>query len=114
MLNKHIRITQGMLLVVKKAFWTTDAHKVEKFPVKYYVPKGTILEIRYPYEWHFRFGKAIYAQAPPATLVKCCEFFGTVHEDVKFDNKKSLPEIMKENLYYPASDYQLVRSQSAK
>jgi hypothetical protein len=114
MLNKNIHIKTGMLLVVKKTFWTTAAHKVDTFHVKYQIPKGTILEIRYPYEWHFRFGDNCWAQVPAETLVKCCEFFGVIHEDVRFNNNNSLPEIMEENLYYPASEYKLVRSESAK
>ena len=60
---------------------------------------GEKIEIRFPYEWHFRTEDNVYMQVSEETLLKNCRLFGTIWERVRFNNKASLEEILRIGLY---------------
>jgi hypothetical protein len=104
----YISIKQGHLLSVKIGFWTSGDDKDYGFKCKRFIPKGTIIEIRYAYAWHFRTTNNQYFHANEKILIAKCEFFGSVDEGIKFGNKHDLMEILDQGLYNKASDFQLV------
>ena len=107
MIQKFIKIEQGMLLLVKRGFWTSG-HKTDGgFKCKRFIPKGDVLEIRYPYEWHFRTSNDTYDHATTNKLSANCDFFGYVKSEINFQNKHSLRQILDDGLYHCASDYKL-------
>ena len=56
------------------------------------------VEIRYPHEWHFRTIDNEYFHATPEMILNNCILIGEVLETVRFENKKSLIEILDEGL----------------
>ena len=108
MIQEFIKIEQGMLLIVKRGFWTSGDNSDGGFRCKRFMPKGEILEIRYPYEWHFRTSSNIYDHAPAKKLMANCEFFGYIKKDIRFENKHQLKSILEEKLYHSAADYKLI------
>lgn len=107
MLNEIADIEVGMLIKVDKGFWTSGDKNSHGFKSKIFIPKGEILEIRYPYQWHFRTQSNYYDHASAEVLVKNCSFFGAVKSDIRFENKHSLSEILEQELYHKRSDYKL-------
>ena len=110
----YIRIRQGHLLCVTNGFWTSGDDKDYGFKCKRFVPKGAIIEIRFPYAWHFRTENNQYYHATEKTLISKCEFFGSVDEEIKFGNKHELKQILEDGLYNKASDFQLVLKPKSK
>lgn len=111
MLNEFIDISVGMLLKVERGFWTSGKdRKLKEFAAKCYIPKGEIIEIRYPYEWHFRTQSNHYDHVSPDVLCKKCSFFGVVKDDIRFGNKHDLRQIIEQNLYHERSEFKLMLS----
>lgn len=111
MIPEYIRISVGQLYKVDRSFWTSGEHTSDGLRTKRYITKGSIIEIRYPYEWHFRTEGNVYCHAKPEALIKYCTFFGKIHEDVRFNNKHKLKEIIEDGLYTPASGFKLVNKE---
>ena len=65
----------------------------------WYVTRGEVIEIRYPYAWHFRNNCNTYAQAPEDILRQNCSFFGVINPDIRFENRLSLNEILSGRYY---------------
>ena len=107
MLNEIIDIQTGVLLKVDRGFWTSGHEKHGGFKSKVFIPKGEILEIRYPYAWHFRTQSNHYDHASAEVLIKNCSFFGEVKDGIRFANKHDLKQILEQELYHKRSDYKL-------
>lgn len=65
--------------------------------------EGDIIEIRYPYEWHFRTEDNRYIQAEPDVILNNATLIGKVNEDIRFNNRHKLNEILERKLYTPLS-----------
>ena len=63
------------------------------------IPRNSKIEIRYPYEWHFRTEQNTYHHAKPDHIIDKCAFFGTIHNEIRFNNRHTLSQILEENLY---------------
>ena len=63
--------------------------------------KGDYIEIRYPYKWHFRTEDNRYLQAEPDVIYSNAEIIGQIREDIKFNNRHELKEILEQKLYLP-------------
>ena len=97
-----------MLLKVKKAFWTSGEKLNYGVPVKHKIKKGEIIEIRYPYAWHFRTEQNIYEHAKEEVLFNNCVFYGQIYSEIRFENKLELTEILEKELYHKSDEYKLV------
>jgi hypothetical protein len=97
------KIEQGQIWqVVTYEFWSSgNSHLVSGREGKINLKKDEYIEIRYPYEWHFRTIDNEYFHAYPVEILKHCRLIGTINEDVRFSNKKSLLEIINDKLYTP-------------
>ncbi len=107
MIDKFIRIETGMLLKVERTFWTDAKHLGSSYFNKVKLPKGAIIEIRYPFAWNFRDERDEYSHCSPEKLIKNCSFFGNIHGDISFKNKLKLRDILKHNHYHSAEDFEL-------
>ncbi len=107
MIGKEIRIKTRQLLKVERSFWSSGKHSSEGMKTKRFHPKGSIIEIRYPYAWHFRNEENVYDHASEDCLRKNCSFFGVVHEDVASKNKMKTKEIIDGGHYYKPEDFEL-------
>lgn len=63
------------------------------------IPKGTFIEIRYPYAWHFRTVENKYLHSEPEDIINSAKLFGVLHKKVGWENRKTLAEILAEGLY---------------
>jgi len=63
--------------------------------------KDEYLEIRYPFEWHFRTVDNLYLHAYPTEILKHCRFVGQIDEKIWFGNQHNLKQILEEKLYKP-------------
>ncbi len=61
--------------------------------------QNEFIEIRYPFEWHFRTESSEYAHLYPEDILRYCRLYGKINEDVRFGNRHSLKEIMEQHLY---------------
>lgn len=107
MIDEFINIEVGQLFVVEKAFWTSGNETDGGFKVKRFMKKGTVIEIRYPYAWHFRTSGNTYDHATEKTIRLKCSFFGVIHDSIRFGNNHSLSQILKDNLYHKPADFEL-------
>lgn len=85
-------------------FWTSgkSSNKIidgRNTTLKTNLKNGEIIEIRYPFEWHFRTVDSKYFHASPEEINKKCKPFGKIKEDTRFKNKMSLKEILEYKLY---------------
>ena len=94
-------VTQGQIWQV-----TTDNFRVnwdgwgkEKYFRKILLEKCEKIEIRFPFEWHFRTADNFYFQATEEDLIKNCKLFGTIWENVRFLNNANLKDILRIGLY---------------
>jgi hypothetical protein len=62
---------------------------------------GEYIEIRYPFEWHFRTEDNEYFHAEPDMIYQNCVYAGEILQEVQFKNKANLEEIMRLELYRP-------------
>lgn len=93
-------ITQGQIWeVTSDNFFTTGEERSSEHnrPVKLAI--GEKIEIRYPYAWHLRTEDNFYFHATPDMIYQNCKLVGTIIEKVRFDNKASLEEILRLNLF---------------
>jgi len=68
-----------------------------KRPTK--IMNDEFIEIRYPYDWHFRTVDDQYYHATPEMIYQNCKYIGDIHEEVRFKNKANLEEILRLELY---------------
>jgi len=63
------------------------------------IRKGEKIEIRYPYEWHFRTEDNEYFHCTAEMIKENSSFFGKILGEVRFQNKATLEEILRLKLY---------------
>lgn len=66
--------------------------------------KDEFVEIRYPFEWHFRTIDNVYLQASAKDILKNCKYIGKIEETTRRKNKVELLEILVKKLYVPLFD----------
>jgi hypothetical protein len=99
-MDNKLNIVSGLLLKVKKPFAVNPTSIPDKHHIVTNVlPVNEIIEIRYPYEWHFRNTRGDYFQASEADIRKHTKFFGYVDEKIKFNNSHTLADILIKELY---------------
>lgn len=113
MIPDYNRIGVGQLFIVDKPFWTTGEDSGKRLTKSKFV-KGDIIEIRYPYEWHFRDEQQEYHHAKTVTLTKNCTFYGKIHEEIRFGNKHNLKEILEQKLFHTSKDFELKLKSAVK
>lgn len=96
-----MKIQQGVLLqVFKDGFFANPATVGETGdprPVK--MIRGDIIEIRYPFAWHFRTLDNHYYEASEETILEFARPVGKVFDNVKMANKATTEEIIRLRLY---------------
>lgn len=93
-----MKITQGQIWeVVTDGFLTSIDKSSYKRQIK--LDKGEKIEIRYPYEWHFRTWDNHYLHAEVEVILANCKLIGTIIPHVKATNKANLEEILRLRLY---------------
>lgn len=94
-------IKQGQIWqVVTHDFWSSgNGHDANGRCAKINLKKDEYIEIRYPYEWHFRTIDNEYFHAYPVEILKNCRLIGTIKKDVQWNNKAGLLEIINDKLY---------------
>lgn len=60
---------------------------------------GEFIEIRYPYEWHYRTDTDEYFCSTEDVLLENCKLHGVVWSNVKSGNRCKLSDIMNLQLY---------------
>lgn len=91
--------------VVSDDFWSSDKENVliagEKIRrrITANFKRGEFIEIRYPFEWHFRIVSDVYFHAETTEILKHCRLYGTIHEVVRFANRCKLQQILDDKLY---------------
>lgn len=83
--------------VTSDDFATSGDKSKYKRPIK--LAKGEKIEIRYPYEWHFRTEDKHYLHAEPDMILQNCKLIGEIIERVRSQNIASLEEILRLRLY---------------
>jgi hypothetical protein len=82
--------------VMTDGFLTSDKNSIKR---RVKIERGERLEIRYPYAWHFRTEKGDYYQCDEDIILLNCKMLGKVFENVRFNNKATLEEIIRIELY---------------
>ena len=97
-MEQEIKVKVGHIFeVVTDSFLTSGESNKYKRPLK--IKKGEKIEIRYPYQWHFRTEDNNYFHCEPKMILKNCKLFGVVMEEIRFQNKANLEEILRLKLY---------------
>lgn len=97
-------ISQGkLLIVITDSFLTSGEDSCSKRQV--HIQMGEIIEIRYPYQWHFRTIDNKYFHAKPEMVANNCDYFGSVLEEVRWHNRADLSEILRLRLYSGNGNY---------
>lgn len=81
---------------------THDAHEKLRAlgrKCQFFIMAGEKIEIRYPYEWHFRTEDNVYLHADERSILENCKLFGTIWDTVRAGNRASLEEILRIRLY---------------
>lgn len=90
--------------VITDYFWSSGDYN-KKFEngretaTKTRLKKGEFIEIRFPYDWHFRTSDNIYLHATHEELIKHCRPYGIIDEEVRWLNKMSLKDILDKKLF---------------
>jgi len=101
-MSDTIKITQGQIWeVVTDIFYGSKTIQGYPRDSKFHIKKGEKIEIRYPYEWHYRTEDNMYMQSSSDYINQNCKIFGVVNPDVKSANKALLEEILRLELYTP-------------
>ncbi len=91
-------IKQGQIWeVVTNSFITSRRHHKNKR--RCFIEKGERIEIRYPYEWHFRTEDNEYYHCEPEVIINNAKLIGEIYDNVKFDNIAKLDEVLRLKLY---------------
>lgn len=100
MLNK-IEVGQ-IWQVCTEDFWSSGEHqKIDGRKVAMNLKNGEYIEIRFPYDWHFRTVDDKYDHATEKEILKNCRLIGHIFENTRRANNKKLQSILSENLYKP-------------
>lgn len=66
---------------------------------RFYLKKGEKIEIRFPFAWNYRTEDNIYFHSDNDYILSKCKLLGKVEAKVKSNNKASLEEILRLELY---------------
>ncbi len=66
---------------------------------KFHLKKGDKIEIRFPFAWNYRTEDNIYFHSENDYILANCKLMAKVKNDVKFNNKATLEEILRLELY---------------
>lgn len=91
--------------VTTELFLTSGQDKPLNRQVK--LKKGEKLEIRYPYEWHFRTEDNQYFHCEEVMILQNCKLIGKIWEKIKWQNEAKLDEILRLRLYDPINNNQI-------
>jgi len=91
-------IQVGQIWEVTSSSFLTSGENT-KFNRQVMLKKGEFIEIRYPYEWHFRTEDDFYFHCNPETILLNCKFIGTIYEEIRFKKNAKLEEILRLELY---------------
>ena len=81
-------------------FGTTDVNvKNIKRELRFHVKKGDKIEIRFPFAWNYRTECNYYIHSKPEYILDKCKLYGVIKEDIRYNNKANLEEILRLNLY---------------
>jgi len=100
-----MKIEQGQIWkVTTDTFFTSKLNERRPNKIKRQIKlnEGEFIEIRYPFDWHFRTEDNEYFHAETDMIYQNCVYFGKVTADVWFKNKADLAEILRLELYEPA------------
>jgi hypothetical protein len=81
---------------------TLDITNRDKFggrDARFHLKKGEKIEIRYPFEWNYRTEDNIYFHSEEKYLLDRCKLHGVVDDKVKSNNKATLEEILRLDLF---------------
>ena len=109
MLGSYFKIRVGQLLLVERSFSVKRNHPKDSFSESVKIKKGSVIEIRFPFEWNFRTECNTYCNCNPELLIKNCSFYGVVNDDVRSGNNHKLADILSDNLFIKPCEYELVR-----
>lgn len=82
--------------VVKNGFLTSCKNNTKR---RILLNEGELIEIRFPTEWYFRTIDEMFFHANTKDILHCCELFWVIYENVRFNNKASLEEVVRLKLY---------------
>lgn len=102
-----MKTQQGYLYeVIAEDFYDTGKGDDLYNPIPNHIPKGTILEIRYPFEWNFRtntifknIGRGIWGHSDEQNIHDKCKLIGRVNPYIKSMNHYELSEILEMKLF---------------
>ena len=83
--------------VTTETFLTSGDSSKYKRPIK--LSKGEKIEIRYPYDWHFRTEDDHYLHAREDHISQNAKLYGIIWEKVRFNNNAKLKEILDLRLF---------------
>ena len=63
------------------------------------IRKDELIEIRYPYAWHFRTIDNFYFHASHEAILQNCSLYWKIREKVRWNNNAKLEDIIKLNLF---------------
>lgn len=94
----EIKIEVGQIWeVTTDNFLTSGKNNEYKRPMQ--LKKGEKIEIRYPFEWHFRTEDNHYFHCTVQMLLENCTIYGKILERIRFSNIAKLEEILRLRLY---------------
>jgi len=101
--------------VITDNFKDSGKHDDFKNPVEKSIPKGYILEIRYPFEWHFRTNKPYkegcsncWGHSCQKEIIENCKLIGQVNSIIQA-NRSDLSDILENNLFDKYENSEFIR-----
>ncbi|NOQ31810.1 MAG: hypothetical protein GQ570_11870 [Helicobacteraceae bacterium] len=82
-------------IVLKEKLDTADKRVFEET----YIKKGSFIEFRFECNFHFRDENDDYYEIDPSIVAVKCIPFAKINEDVRWNNKLNLNEILDKELY---------------
>lgn len=67
---------------------------------RFYLKKGEKIEIRFPFAWNYRTEDNIYFHSDNDYILSKCKLIGKVDDKVRSNNKATLEEILRLDLYH--------------
>lgn len=88
-------------LIGNRDKWEKCAHCQQGYKIYLHekIPVGMKIEIRFPYAWHYRTEENKYYQSDEDEILKYCRLVGNVREDIKWNNRHNLDEILQQGLW---------------
>lgn len=105
-LMKNRKIEVGQLWEVKSDNFLVNLHASGATGGrKVLLRRGEIIEVRFPFAWHFRTQDNIYMQAPEPEFREHCKFYGVIWSEVRFNNVAELKDILRLKLFWDKKRY---------